>query len=270
MFHKLLSKLTPCFDDDQEEWKEITNELSSHQSFPKICWYASSNLDFEPIKYITNHQIYDKSQHMLVMSDYAKTVIPILKKVYHQLGETPIHVPFRNLYGNTDNVDFQEKFDSFGEIIQIIPLTLWTKDEQKALANDNYHPCIADGVICDDTWHLVYLLIQTNNNQYIPIVFVGAENLLVLNEIIKKYHVAMQSFFAVRVGGKSGSWDATHNFHRGQLPKAIAELPAPLRPKYWGGDVHLSVPDYFALQPSMTIKGFGFDEGCQFYDTNWY
>lgn len=269
MFSQLLSKLTPCFDDDKQEWQEVIHELS-YPLPPKVCWYASSNLDFEPIKLIQNHQIYDKNHHILMMSDYSKKVIPILKKAYNQLGETPIYIPFDNLYGNIDNVKFEKKYRSFGEIIQMIPLTLWTLDEQEILNNSkNYHPSAANGVICDKYWHLVYILIETDNDKYIPVIFIGAENLLVLNEIIKKYEIAMHSFFAVRVGGKSGSWDATHNFHQGQLPKAIASLPIHLRPKYWGGDVHLVLPSSFTLQPNMTVPNFGF-EGCQFYNTNWY
>lgn len=267
MFSQLLSKLTPCFDDDKQEWLEIIDELSNQSSL-EICWYASSNLDFEPIKLISHKQIYDNNRHILMMTDYAKTVTPILKKAYDQLGEKPIYVPFSHLYGDIDNVNFEQKYSSFGEIVQIIPLTLWTPEEQKALANDNFHASIANGVICDEQCHLTFLLIQTNHDEYIPVIFVGAENLLVLNEIIKKYEITLNSFFAIRVGGKSGSWDATHDFNRGQLPKAISNLPTHLKPKYWGGDSHLKLPHYFQQEPSLVIPNFGYED-CKFYLTNW-
>lgn len=268
-FHELLHKLKPCFSTDNKEWQEIINEITPNQQ-PLISWYASSHLDFEPINIIRHQEIYDKNRHILVMSDYSKGVIPILKQAYNKLGETSIRVPFENLFRNSDCFDFNAHRRSFGEIIQIIPLTLWEEEEQNQLSEKftNYHSSIANGVICDKEWHLVYLLIEMDNNDYAPVLFIGAENLLISKEIFAKYNIAIESFFAVRVGGKSGSWDGTHDFERGHLPRSIANLPCSLRPKYWGGDQLFSLPRSFQEQPQMTIQGFGY-ESCQFFRTNW-
>jgi hypothetical protein len=63
------------------------------------------------------------------------------------------------------------------------------------------------------------------------------ENLLFWTEVVEKYGLSVDVFCALRVGGKSGSWDYTHSPTRGALWKSINESSSEMsKPKFWIAD----------------------------------
>ena len=133
-------------------------------------------------------------------------------------------------------------------------------------------------LIPDNDWHLVYFLLRLSLDVghrsfpiVFPIVFIPAENLLIFEQIFQKYEIPIWFFFAVRVGGESGSWDRTHDFEQGQLPRAIQDAPRDIRPTFWGLDERdwgNALPQSFKKEGTILGLGYG-DGGCTIFRTNW-
>lgn len=257
MWLNFLSKLNTVFAEDKNEWAEVlTNLREIYGNKPRICWYASSGLDFSPIVRIHTPFIYHPNHSIMLMSDYDKELIDLMKSAYDTLGQGPISTALKSNYAG------------IGEIVQMIPLSLWSVDEIAGFESYNFSLHSIGNYVSDKQWHVIFLLVDTQYGE-IPVFFIAAENLLILEEIFNKYQIGLETFFAIRVGGKSGSWDATHDFETGKLPNRIKTIPHSLRPKFWGSDNHLKLPSFFTKIEEATVPGMGFEDGCQFFRTNY-
>lgn len=120
----------------------------------------------------------------------------------------------------------------------MIPFKLWNHNERNIFkAKYGCHPSTTNYTVPDPGWHIVYFLLRLRSDLgklVFRLVFIRAENLLIFEQIFKKYNIPMEAFFALGVAGKSSSWDHTHNFSQGKIPRAIAEAPLYLQPKLRG------------------------------------
>jgi len=155
----------------------------------------------------------------------------------------------------------------------MIPLTLWSEAKLEDFKAD-FATLTQSKLVSCEAWHVMFMLLRVKRGKRevdVPAFFVAAENLLVFREIFKEYELPIEIFLAVRVGGKSGLWDWTHDFERGHLPRAIMEEPK-IRPKIWGYDTANSRDDWTALPPGervTRIQGMGHGKGCTFRRLHW-
>lgn len=305
MIKNLLEKITAINDADRDRWNKIKTEAINTRY--QIVWDAASGLDIYPMVAKALDRVPRSIQlqnAILVMSDYSSDELNILKNVYKKLNHGHVRLPvrvtsvyrrlnhgpvqvlrtgpdvFERLEGFDCNVDLDYRnFVGNAFIDQMIPLKLWGDDERDKFRNayecyNCFHPPVPD-----DDWHLVYFLFRFSSNAgevVFPVVFVAAENLLTFEQIFLKYKIPIEIFFAVRVAGFSMTWDYTHDFNRGYLPRAIQKAPPALRPKFWGRDKRsqyqdqygapIPLPEYF--RKVGTIKGLG-NGGCTIFETNW-
>jgi len=284
MTKNLVEKLIPVNENDRDEWEEIKTEINSSQC--QIFWDASSGLDIYPLVAtalgkIPNFLSSQVQNAILVMSDYCPNYLSTLKDVYDKLDNGSVRILWKSQYGFegfgsfTCNIDSSSGYavNCEASIDQMIPFKLWTDSERDNFKKAyQYHPSTTNHPVPDKEWHLVYFLLRLTSGAgelFFPIVFVAAENLLVFEEIFRKYEIPIEGFFAVRVAGKSGSWDYTHDFNKGKLPVAIQNAPKSLRPKFWGlekGKWGEALPRSFTDAGKISGLGYG---GCTIFKTNW-
>ena len=284
MNQKFFEKPVPIFNDDFSEWKNIKKKATTTQY--KIIWYASSGLDLYPVVALANGKMLDSLSLQLentifVMSDYHPKYLETFKGLYKKLDNGPVKVlknnqnRFEGFENISCNIDGYSDISVNGEafVDQMVPLKLWDKDERTDLKNIyEYNRRMTNHPIPDSDWHIIYFSLMLKSdigNFNLPIIFIGAENLLIFEKLFRKYQIPIELFFAVRVAGKSGSWDSTHDFKKGKLPYAIQESSINIRPKYWGleeskwGD---NIPQKFKKIGKIDRLGYG---GCSFFQTNW-
>lgn len=298
MIKNLLEKITAVNYADRDRWNKIKTETINTRY--QIVWDASSGLDIYPMVAKALDRVPRSIQlqnAILVMSDYAPDYLDSLKNVYKKLNHGHVRLPvrvksvykklnhgpvqvlrtgpdvFERLEGFDCKVDLDYRnFVGNAFIDQMIPLKLWGDDERDKFRNayecyNCFHPPVPD-----DDWHLVYFLFRFSSNAgevVFPVVFVAAENLLIFEQIFLKYKIPIEIFFAVRVAsGFSMSWDYTHDFNRGYLPRAIQKASPALRPRFWGHDQveELDLPEYFREVGTIESLGNG---GCTIFETNW-
>ena len=279
MHYDLLKKIVPLFDEDYLEYEEIKNDLKN-SSYP-IIWDASSGLDLYPLialstEKITNLLSYHVQNAIWVMSDYQPDYIARLKNIYEKLDNGPVKIfGAYHFNGFSYNRDRNEGRPLNGDVFidQMIPFKLWGNNERNTFPSKyEYHSSMTNHPVPDADWQIVYFLLRfqlASETLIFPIVFIGAENLLIFEKIFKKYNIPIDLFLAVRVAGKSGSWDYTHDFTKGKLPRAIKEAPMDLRPRYWGLEEVKwgnNIPETF--KKVLRIKGLGYG-GCTIFQTNW-
>ncbi len=271
--------------DDEQEWEVLKREFLS--SDHPLVWDASSGLDLFPLLAVAGGRAPGEladalAQAVLLMSDYDSTLLDTLKLAYDQLDFGTVIVLQTTPGGNQVFGRFSCNSGSTlpssplaeVSIEQMIPLQVWTASERERFQHHYVtHPGVALHPVPDDDWHLVYIELHVaheNGALTVPVLFMAMDNLLVYREVFLAYGIALEAFFAVRVGGKSGSWDQTHDFARGQLPRAIAEAPAALRPRFWALEESVwcaDLPDTF--RAIGAIPGMGFGAGSTVYHTGW-
>lgn len=279
-----LEKITPVNNEDRSEWADIKREIIN--STYQIVWDASSGLDIYPILALALGKIPDfllvrMEDAILLMSDYCPNYLSTLKEVYRNLDNRSVRVLWKSQYGFKVFGTFECNIDGNAEppinfevfVDQMISFKLWDDDERNRFKTTyEYHHSVTSHPVPDADWHIVYFLLRLKSDLedlVFPLVFIGAENLLVFEHIFNKYNIPIEGFFAVRVAGKSGSWDYTHNFSHGKLPHAIAEAPLYIRPRFWGlekskwGD---KLPQSFVKKGKISGLGYG---GCTVFETHW-
>ncbi len=228
----ILNKLKPIFQEDMDEWKELSSEISLTEDF-NIMWYGGSNFDLQPIMDIekgeTPLEISQrfKKNPLYIMSDYTKGIVNIIKSIYENFDK--------------DNFDYKNYIEFYNysntEILQMIPLKFFDDNELKNIREKytDYHRSVTSSVIPDNEWHFCYILLE-KDNETVNIIAGFIENLVLWEEIFKKYNIPIDVFCALQMGGKSGSWDKTHSPSEGKLFKAIQNSDPKIRPKYWIAD----------------------------------
>jgi len=230
---ELAQNLTPVFNEDNEEWEELKSSLDNPF---QILWYAASSFDFEPIFNFETGKVPDelgavlKSNPLYIMTDYSVKFTNAIKGIYSNFDRESFDLShYDGIYGKYHGI----------EIEQMIPLRLFNKIQLIEMRQKytHFHESVTTSVVPDEHWHFCYISALVERRYSINVVLGLIENLVFFEEVIKKYQMPLEVFCALRVGGKSGSWDYTHSPSKGKLWKAIEESSvASLKPKYWIAD----------------------------------
>lgn len=224
----IFDKLTPVFPEDVEEW----NELKSSLAFKKnTMWYGGSGFDLKPFidieTGISPKEIVQAIQPnpLYLMTDYSLNLLDSFKGVYSNFDRDNFNLG--SYFNNCNNV----------EIEQMIPLKLFGWDELKKLREENtkFHSSVTSSVVPDNDWHFCYFYIAVDNNE-IELLFGFIENLVFWKDVIVTNDMNLDIFCALRVGGKSGSWDNTHSPENGKLFNSIRNSMHKSRPRFWIAD----------------------------------
>jgi hypothetical protein len=222
------NKLSPIFLEDEEEWAEVKTSLTSKKN---IMWYGGSGFDLKPfvdmetgispseiIKVIQPNPLY-------LMTDYSEKLLNSFKGIYSNFDRDNFNLS-GYLY-DCDNVEIQ----------QMIPLRFFDIVELKKLRqeNTNFHSSVTTSVVPDDDWHFCYAEVSKGEIT-IDVLFGYIENLVFWKDIAVKFDLKVDIFCALRVGGKSGSWDNTHSPENGKLFSEIKNSVNCYLPKYWIAD----------------------------------
>jgi hypothetical protein len=227
----ICNKLIPIFVEDKEEWDELKPTLIKKD---KIMWYGGSSFDLKPFMDIETGNSPIELQKILqpnplyIMTDYSSKFVQSIKSVYANFDRDNFNLEnYPDIYGDNKNV----------EIEQMIPLKLFSFEELAKIKEQytDYHSSVTLSVIPDNEWHFCYVAV-TQNSKSIDIIIGFVENLVFWKEIVEKHDISIDVFCALRVGGKSGSWDYTHSPKQGKLFNAIKNSLPQKRPKYWIAD----------------------------------
>ena len=288
-FKSFFNRIRPIYFRDVQKWEHIKSETLDVNY--QVIWDASSGLDFYPV-IATIHCpskpkiLVDSLQNpVLMMSDFNDGYLHSLMRVYDKLQNGPVKVLSPSIFSRCNQMiglnDFTCNLDHNSEdyvfkgeafVEQMIPLTLWTKseiDELRTFHKQN-HSFTHYSAITDDRWHIIFFTFRyTYDDQRfsLPVFFVAAENLTVYREIFEQFQIPIELFFAVRVYGFSFSWDNTHDFRTGILPKAI-QSNTRLRPAFWGVDTRGEDGLPHAFKKILTLPRVGYGGG-NLYLTNW-
>jgi hypothetical protein len=282
MFTRLLERLKPVCESDNDEWEALKAGVGAE--IRPLVWYASSGLDLTPVvAAVAEIEPLNLVEPVFVMSDYAQSCLDVVKRAYDRLdeGEFDLLSRWDREYSvwpsfRLDNDTQCETLQWHVHLVQMIPLTLWSEanlEDFKAEFATLTKSKQSKPVSCE-AWHVIFMLLRVKRGKRevdVPAFFVAAENLLVFREIFKEYKLPIEIFLAVRVGSKGGSWDSTHDFEHGHLPRAIM-AEREIRPKIWGYDTANSRDDSTALPPGervTRIQGMGYGEGCTFRRLHW-
>ena len=223
-----INKFTPVFSEDIEEWSELKPRLTNKH---KTMWSGGSGFDLQPfldvetgISPVEVRQAIQPDS-LYVMTDYSNEFIKSIKGVYANFDRDNFNLD--SYFDNSNNI----------EIEQMIPLTLFVISELEEIRKQytEYHSSVTSSVIPDNDWHFCYIN-ATVDNVSMDIIIGFIENLVFWREIIEKYDMRVDIFCALRVGGKSGSWDYTHSPKKGKLFNSIKNSLSQRRPKYWIAD----------------------------------
>ncbi len=149
----------------------------------------------------------------------------------------------------------------------MIPLTLFDSNSLKRIRKEyqDFHPSVTSSVIPDDKWHFIYIELDIEGKEY-SIIYGLIENLVFWKEVVEKYNLNVEAFCALRIGGKSGSWDRTHSPKLGKLFNAI-RTSSSTKPKIWIADDCLELREIWSeINPHE--KGFYGD--MHFFEATWH
>lgn len=249
----ILHSLRPVHREDEMEWQELIRAIND--SATPLFWYGGAACDREPIVALVNGSLPKNAQKLLspdifpVLTDYNSNILKAIKYIYE----------------NFDREDFS--FDSLPgdnwlasqlsgiEILQMIPLTLFDGAELKRIRAEyrDFHPAVTSSVVPDDKWHFVFINAGLKGRKF-NLVYGLIENMVFWREVVEKHALNVEAFCALRVGGKSGSWDYTHSPKRGKLFEAIRVSKAK-KPRLWIADDCLELREIWReIEPHE--KGF--------------
>ena len=250
----LAQAIEPVYAADSAEWQELASAIG--WQVPAIFWYASAGFDVQPL--IQYHQcrmparvLKEVGDDLLcVLTDYSPYVLSALKKTYERLDFGSVKLREVTEFGNSDFV-----------VHQMIPLRVFVPEEVERIREA--YSYIRHNVIPDQEWHMCYLNASVNGYGC-SALYVLIENLVFWKEICEPCALRVPLFCALRVGGKSGSWDSTHSPRRGKLWNAIRQsgLHPSNRPLWWIADNYVELRHYW--------DGLGFDGQGKFEEDQWY
>jgi len=231
----LLNNLKPVYSEDIQEWKEVIDEAGN--TIPHLFWYAGAGFDRKPIEELFSGLFpvaikNELSKNLFpIFTDYNSEIVDTLKKAYKYLDEDEFATKDLNI-----NSGLGSKLSDI-EILQMIPLSFFTTTEIENIRKnypDCFHPGVTNSVIPDDKWHFVFLTLAVDGEE-MSMIYGLIENLTFWKEVVEKFDLNVEVFCALRVGGKSGSWDHTHSPINGKLFNAIATSKSE-KPKVWIAD----------------------------------
>jgi hypothetical protein len=205
---------------------------------PPLFWYAGAALDSKPFV-----DLYTRNFPISVRRQLSRSVLPILTDY-----NTEVLHAFQRIYRDLDKAGFSisSVADSLSSVVasrltgpdiqEMIPLTLF-KPKELARIRDEYpdfQPSMTTSAVPDDEWHIVYISAVWNGVEG-ALLYAFVENPTFWREVVEQYSLTVEAFCALRVAGKSGSWDHTHSPQEGKLFNAVRTSTSP-RPGIWIAD----------------------------------
>ena len=260
----LIQNLKPVYVDDYQEWKEVVDEINGN--IPPLFWYGGAAFDKEPVIALLNGSFPEEAQDILssnifpILTDYNSKIVDVIKYIYENFDNEDFSV-------NSAQDDYWFTSQLAGiEIFQIIPLTLFDSEELRRIRKEyqDFHPSATSSVVPDDQWHFVFINAKLEGREC-NIVYGLVENLVFWKEVVEKYALNVEAFCALRVGGKSGSWDYTHSPKRGKLFKTIRKSKLK-KPIVWIADNCLELREVWQ---EIESHEDGFYGQMHFFKTKW-
>ena len=261
---KLAETLTPVFEEDKNEWQDIISGSSG--TLPPLFWYGGAALDTLPIVALHDGSFPRKVQDRLsrnifpVLTDYNSKIVAWFKYVYDNFDKEEFRLDImRNQYWFLSQV-------SEIEILQMIPLRLFDSKTLQRIRQQyqGFHKSATSSVIPDDTWHFIFVVFEYHGKEY-EIIYGLIENLTFWKEVVEPFDLVIEAFCALRVGGKSGSWDNTHSPTTGKLFNAIRTSDH-AKPKVWIADACLELRKIWQeIEPHEK----GFYGQMHFFEADW-
>jgi len=229
-----IESLKSVFPADDQEWEELVDEINGN--IPPLFWYGGAAFDTEPIVGLYSGMFPIDVQNNLsenilpVLTDYSPDVVNALKEIYKKFDEEDF-----DINSMVDKYWFSHQLSGIN-ILQMIPLSLFDVADLRLIRQKyhDFHPSLTSSVVPDDQWHFLFIKIKLNGQEY-SLVYGFIENLTFWKEIVERFDLNVEAFCALRVGGKSGSWDCTHSPKRGKLFDAI-RMSESKKPKIWIAD----------------------------------
>lgn len=230
----IMQSLRPVHREDAMEWQELVRNING--SIPPLFWYGGAAFDRKPIVALFNGSLPKNVQEFIspdlfpVLTDYNSNILEAIKYIYENFDKEDFSVG--SLPG-----DNWFTFQLSGiKILQIIPLTLFNSSTLIRIRKEyqNFHPSVTSSVIPDDEWHFVFINVELDGQEY-SFVYGLIENLTFWQEVVEVYALNIEVFCALKVGGKSGSWDHTHSPKTGKLFDSIRTSKLN-KPKLWIAD----------------------------------
>jgi len=211
-----MQSLQPVYQEDDMEWQELVRGINGNA--PPFFWYGGAAFDSKPIVALLNGLLPKNAQKLMspdifpVLTDYNSNILEAIKYIYENFDKEDFS--FDSLPG--DNW-FDSQLSGI-EILQMIPLTLFDSSTLARIRKgyQNFHPSVTSSVVPDDQWHFVFINAELNGRES-SVMYGLIENLTFWKEVVEVYGLNIEAFCALKVGGKSGSWDHTHSPKTGKL-----------------------------------------------------
>lgn len=260
----IIQSLRPVHREDDMEWQALVRGING--SSPPFFWYGGAAFDSKPIVALFNGSLPKNAQEFMspnifpVLTDYNSKILKAIKYIYENFDKDDFS--FDSLPGNNW---FTSQLSGI-EILQIIPLTLFNSSTLVRIRNEyqNFHPCVTSSVVPDDEWHFVFINAELNG-QECSLVYGLIENLTFWKEVVEVFALNIEAFCALKVGGKSGSWDRTHSPKTGKLFDSIrtSELN---KPRLWIADECMELREIWReIEPHEN----GFYGQMHFFEAVW-
>ncbi|MBK1618491.1 hypothetical protein CKO42_08575 [Lamprobacter modestohalophilus] len=215
------------------EWQELVRDING--STPPLFWYGGAAFDSKPIVALFNGSLPKNAQEFMspdifpVLTDYDLNILKAIKYIYENFNKEDFS------FDSQSENWFTYQFSDI-KILQMIPLTLFDYSTLVRIRKEyqNSHPSATSSVVPDDEWHFVFINTELNGKEF-SFVYGLIENLTFWKEVIEVYALNIEAFCALRVGGKSGSWDHTHNPKKGKIFDSIRTSKLN-KPRLWIAD----------------------------------
>lgn len=260
----LLESLKPVYSADNQEWQELIDEVDGN--IPPLFWYGGAAFDREPVIALFNGSFPEDVQTYLspnifpVLTDYDSNIVKAIKDIYKKFDE--VDFTLKTIPG-----DYWFISQLLGiKILQMIPLTLFDVKTLKQIRQEyqDFHPSITSSVVPDDQWHFVFIKMELDGQER-NVVYGLIENLTFWKEVVEGYDLDIEAFCALRVGGKSGSWDHTHSPKTGKLFDSI-RMSKSKKPRVWIADNCLELREIWR---EISPHENGFYGQMHFFEATW-
>ena len=260
----IVQSLRPVYREDDSEWQDLINDTKDR--VPSLFWYGGAALDIEPITALFNGLFPKNAQELIskdifpILTDYDSKILMTMKYIYENFDQEDFS------YENLPNKNwFNGQLHKF-EILQMIPLTLFDSNTVLRIRNEypNFHSYMTSSVIPDDKWHFIFIQAEVQGKEY-NFLYGFIENLTFWKEVVERFSLNIEAFCALRVGGKSGSWEHTHSPATGKLFNSI-RTSKENKPKLWIADDCLELREIWR---EINPHEKGFYGVMHFFETTW-
>lgn len=260
----IMQSLRPVHREDDMEWQEVVRDMNG--STPPLFWYGGAAFDSKPIVALLNGSLPRYAQELMspdifpVLTDYNSNILKAIKYIYEKFDKDDFS------FNSLPSENWFTSQLSGIEILQMIPLTLFNSTTLVRIRKDyqNFPPSVTSSVIPDDEWHFVFINAELNGLEC-SFVYGLIENLTFWKEVVEVYALNIEAFCALRVGGKSGSWEHTHSPKTGKLFDSIRTSNLN-KPKLWIAD---DCSELRNIWREINPHEDGFYGQMHFFETTW-